>query len=84
MRILDEERNHPAKEVGLYLTVEEARELRDSLEFRLEQEDQDWSEWHTHIYDEAAGYELFVAIYDPADAHWVRFFKEGVWEPPPQ
>jgi hypothetical protein len=87
MRILDEEKNEPARKVAVYLTAEEARHLRDSLDLRFEEDEQDWAEWHMHVDDEAAGYELFVAIYDPADAtlesHWRRFFNEDVWEPPP-
>jgi hypothetical protein len=86
MRILDDLQDRPVKKVTLFITRDEAQHLRESLAFRLDEEDAD-PEWHMHLDDEVADYELFLAIYDieapDLEPHLRQFFVEDVWDPPP-
>lgn len=61
MRILDQGSNKAIKNVILYLTIEEASELKDDLESLISTYK---SNEHTHINDLQYTHEITIAIYD--------------------
>ena len=60
MRILNSELNTPIDNVGIYLTRDEAKQLRDYLEQLLEEPELH----HIHVNDENYEYEITVSVYD--------------------
>ena len=60
MKILDSEKKEKLKNIILYLTKEEAIELRDSIEELIESD----SHQHTHIPSEDYKNEITVCIYN--------------------
>lgn len=60
MRILDESSDKSLEKVILYLTLEEALELKDSLDELLKKPLNN----HTHVSDENFQKEITVCIYD--------------------
>ena len=60
LRLFNDERQQPLKDVTLYLTKSEASELRDSIEGLLSRPPDD----HTHVPSDDFSREITVCIYD--------------------
>lgn len=71
MRILNEESDKPIKSVSIFLTPEEAKELRDALSQLLDRPDNN----HIHVSDPTFEREITVAVYT---ADNLEYFTERV------
>lgn len=60
MRLLDQDSSMALKNLILFLTANEAREVIDGLQDLLEKQD-----GHTHISDNDLSHEITLVIYDP-------------------
>ena len=61
MRFFDNDNNKAVKNLTLYLTINEAKELLSDLQANL---DNYGKNYHSHIYDESYNHELTVVLYD--------------------
>jgi cytosine/adenosine deaminase-related metal-dependent hydrolase len=61
MRILDQRKQKGLKNIILYLTKEEAEEMRDALDSMIAQQDKPM---HTHINEDEYEHEVTIAIYN--------------------
>ena len=66
MRILDGEHDTVTRDITLYLTENEAKELIDSLQFVL---GDDSASNHWHVNDRAFNHEITVTIVRPGKLH---------------
>jgi hypothetical protein len=65
MRILDKTTDKSANNICLYLTLDEANQLRDFLSELIE----DPNQHHTHVEDFDSEKELTVAVYTESNLH---------------
>ena len=72
MRILDGESNKPLNQITLYLTIEEVKKIKDSLEALLNRP----RENHQHISSEDFTKEITVCVYDLEDPNLLNSFDE--------
>lgn len=71
MRILDPDQDRALDEVAIYLTPEEAREMRDSLNHLLEHFQE--PEEHVHVADSDFKHEITISIYTESN---LKYFNQ--------
>lgn len=65
MRIYDEDNENVIKNVSIFLTIDEAKEMSDSLDGLLKAYKNNAD--HTHINDETYQHEITISLYDEAN-----------------
>jgi hypothetical protein len=71
MRMQDIDTGKPIKKIGLFLTVGEAKQMRDFIEALIGNYGKQGQ--HIHVSDNDYKHEVTVALYDPADLNRFEF-----------